>query len=494
MVVFHSTDLVNWEIIGHVISDISTLGKELNWDSMSAYNQGVYAGSLRFHNNKYYCHFTTRNSGWYVATSDRAEGPWKVSQMKDMEGHALNGYGWDDNCPLWDDNGNAYIIASNFGKYEWCPRIFKMNSDGTQILDGRISENSINSDYLDITGGYITHPYRTSEANKIFKHNNFYYFFFSEVRNSDGFKLRIPVILRSKNIYGPYELKELLHTQGTEKDYEPNQGSIVDTPDGKDWYFVTHHGTGHFSGRFLSVLSMKWVNDWPVIGVDNDNDGVGEMVWEQKMPNLSNSKIKMQSNDYFTSPVLGVQWQWNHQPRADKWSLTEHPGFLRLHAFKPVQKNDFFKSGNTIGQRYYRCENSKATVKIEITGMENGQDAGLCQYDGGKNYSSLGLVMIDGIKKLMYKQKEDNKPLIISIGIVLPMKVNEIFFRLNADFQGKCSFQYSIDGKKFIAYGETSQLTWGNYRGTRLGIYTCNDLQEAGFVDVDWFEYQLVNN
>jgi hypothetical protein len=41
--------------------------------------------------------------------------------MKDMEGHALNGFGWDDNCPLWDDNGNAYIIASNFGKYEWCP-------------------------------------------------------------------------------------------------------------------------------------------------------------------------------------------------------------------------------------------------------------------------------------------------------------------------------------------------------------------------------------
>jgi len=372
-------------------------------------------------------------------------------------------------------------------------RIFKMSDDGKQLLDGLIAGNSNNAGYLDIIGGYITHPFRTSEANKIFKHNNYYYFFFIEVRNSDGFQLRIPVILRSKNIYGPYELKEILHSQGTDKDFEPNQGSIVDTPDGIDWYFVTHHGTGHFSGRFLSILSMKWVNDWPVIVIDNDNDGVGEMVWKQRMPNLSNSNIKMQTTDYFTDSVLGVQWQWNHQPRADKWSLTEHPGCLRLYAFKPLQEKDFFKAGNTIGQRYYRCENSKATVKIEVAGMANGQDAGLSQYDGGKNFSYLGLVMIDGIKKLIYKQKEDNNPIYESIGIVLPKKVKEIFFRLNADFQGKCSFQYSIDGKKFIAFGETSQLTWANYRGTRLGIYNYNNLQEAGFVDVDWFEYQLVN-
>ena len=493
MIVIHSRDMVNWEIIGHVVADISVLSPELNWNSMKGYDQGVYAGSLRFHDNKFYCHFTTKKNGWWMAVSDRPEGPWKVLQMTDMEGHPLNGFGWDDTCPLWDDDGQAYIIASNFGKYEWCPRIFKMSPDGKQLLDGRIVDKSDNAKYLDIIGGYITHPYRTSEANKMFKRNGYYYLFFSEVRKVDGFRPRIPVLLRSKNIYGPYELKEILHSQGFDKDYEPNQGSLLDTPDGKDWYFITHHGTGHFSGRFLSVLSMKWVNDWPEIGQDIDNDGVGEMVWEEKKPNLNNPNIKIQTSDDFTAPKLGLQWQWNQQPRADKWSLIEHPGYLRLYAFKPLEDNDFFKAGNTIGQRYYRCENSTATVKLEINGMANGQDLGLCQYDGGKNYSSLGVVMNDDVKKFIYKAKEDKKERTVLVGVVVPKKIKTIYLRIKADYSGACNFEYSFDNKKYIAFGKPSQLTWANYRGTRFGIYNYNNQQEAGFVDVDSFEYQLKN-
>jgi beta-xylosidase len=493
MVVFHSKDLVNWEIIGHVIDDISTLSPELNWNSMKGYNQGVYAGSLRYHNNKFYCHFTTKKNGWFVGIAQHPQGPWQVSQMTDMEGQPLNGNGWDDICPLWDDGGNAYIIASNFGKYEWCPRIFRMSNDGKQILDGRISEKSVNSNYLDIVGGHITHPYRTSEANKMFKRNGYYYFFFSEVRNADGFRLRIPVLLRSKNIYGPYELKEILHSKGFDKDFEPNQGSLVDTPDGKDWFFVTHHGTGHFSGRFLSVLSMKWVNDWPEIGQDTDNDGVGEMVWEEKKPNLMNPNIKMQTSDEFSSGKLGLQWQWNQQPRADKWSLTERPGFLRLYAFKPLEAKNFFTAANTIGQRYYRCENSVATVKLDISGMANGQDVGICQYDVGKDFSSFGIIMQNNEKKLIYKTKEEKKDLTELVGKVISKKVKTVYFQVNADFNGFCNFKYSFDNKKFLPMGGTSQLTWANYRGTRLGIYNYNNLQETGYIDVDWFNYQLIN-
>ena len=493
MVVFHSKDLVNWEIIGHVVDDISVLSPELNWNSMKGYDQGVYAGSLRYHNNKFYCHFTTKKNGWFVGIADRAEGPWTVSQMTDMERKPLNGYGWDDNCPLWDDDGNAYIIASNFGRYEWCPRIFRMNPDGKQLLDGRVSEESDNAKYLDIIGGHVTHPYRTSEANKMFKRNGYYYFFFSEVRPVDGFEPRIPVLLRSKSIYGPYKLKEILHSQGYVKDFEPNQGSLVDTPDGKDWYFITHHGTGHFSGRFLSVLPMKWINDWPEISYDSDHDGVGEMVWEEKKTNLISPDIKMQTSDEFSSVKLGVQWQWNQQPRADKWSLTENPGFLRLYAFKPLEEMNFFTAGNTIGQRYYRCENSVATIKLEISGMANGQDAGICQYDGGKRFSSLGIGMDNDDKKLIYKVKEDQKNVSESVGIVIPKKVKTVYIQVKADFNGVCNFEYSFDNKKYTAFGGSSQLNWAWFRGARFGIYNYNSLQEAGFVDVDWFRYPIEN-
>ena len=368
-----------------------------------------------------------------------------------------------------------------------------MNPDGKQLLDGRVSEESDNTKYLDIIGGHVTHPYRTSEANKMFKRNGYYYFFFSEVRPVDGFEPRIPVLLRSKSIYGPYKLKEILHSQGYVKDFEPNQGSLVDTPDGKDWYFITHHGTGHFSGRFLSVLPMKWINDWPEISDDSDHDGVGEMVWEEKKPNLISPDIKMQTSDEFSSVKLGVQWQWNQQPRADKWSLTENPGFLRLYAFKPLEEMNFFTAGNTIGQRYYRCENSVATIKLEISGMANGQDAGICQYDGGKRFSSLGIGMDYDDKKLIYKVKEDQKNVSESVGIVIPKKVKTVYIQVKADFNGVCNFEYSFDNKKYTAFGGSSQLNWAWFRGTRFGIYNYNSLQEAGFVDVDWFRYPIEN-
>lgn len=490
MVIIHSKDLVNWEIIGHVVDDISTLGEGMNWNVMNEYNEGIYAGSLRFHDNKFYCFFTAKNYGWYVAVANRPEGPWEITQMTDMEGRKLRGNGWDDNCPLWDDDGNAYIVASNFGKYEWCPRFFKMSPDGKQLLDGRIAENSDSTKYVDIIGGYVTHPFRTSEANKMFKRNGYYYFFFSEVRNVDGFAPRIPVLLRSKNIYGPYELKEVLHSQGYEEDYEPNQGSFVDTPDGKDWYFVTHHGTGHFSGRFLSVLPMKWVNDWPEIGKDIDNDGVGEMVWSAQMPLQTKTKLSMQSDDDFSTATLGVQWEWNHQPRADKWSLTERPGYLRLRAFKPLKEGEFFKAGNTIGQRYFRSAKGVATTKIEIDNMANGQQAGLCHFEAGNNVAALCIEMKDGVKTLVYKMFKDEKLSADTKGIVLPKKLKTIYLRLNADFEGKCCFEYSFNNVKFIPLGGISQLIWGMYRGARLGIFNYNNLQDAGFIDVDWFFYK----
>jgi len=55
---------------------------------------------------------------------------------------------------------------------------------------------------------------------------------------------------------------------------------------------------------------------------------------------------------------------------------------------------------------------------------------------------------------------------------------------------GKSNFTYSTDGRHFKPIGETYQLRWGSYRGDRLAIYSFNDLQDAGFIDVDYLHYQ----
>ena len=60
-----------------------------------------------------------------------------------------------------------------------------------------------------------------------------------------------------------------------------------------------------------------------------------------------------------TDKTLKPQWEWNYQPRSEKWSLTERPGWLRLHAFKPLQTGNFKKAGNTLTQRSLRTGHNR---------------------------------------------------------------------------------------------------------------------------------------
>lgn len=108
--------------------------------------------------------------------------------------------------------------------------------------------------------------------------------------------------------------------------------------------------------------------------------------------------------DDFDLVKLQPYWEWNHQPRPDKWSLRERPGYLRLYACQPIVKDDFFTVCNTLTHRALRTADCPARVKIEMDGITDGQEAGLChfardtalQYDGIKTlkYNCSGTVLL----------------------------------------------------------------------------------------------------
>ena len=50
---------------------------------------------------------------------------------------------------------------------------------------------------------------------------------------------------------------------------------------------------------------------------------------------------------------------------------------------------------------------------------------------------------------------------------------------------------YSLDGDNFIPFGHPYQLSWGNYRGDRIGVYCYNNNVESGYVDIDYFHYEM---
>lgn len=458
MVVLHSKDLVNWRMIGHVVDDLTSIGPEYNYDRMNRYGRGVWAGAIRFHKDRFWVYFFTPDEGLFMSTAADPAGPWEpLHQVWAVRG-------WDDCCPFWDDDGQGYFVATNFAD-NYNIHLFKLSEDGKQL--------SHDSDT-------IIHQYKGSEANKLYKINGIYYFFHSEVRREEGEEVRVVMMLRSEHIYGPYEEKEIIHTHGKEIDREPNQGGLVQTPSG-EWYFISHQGSGDFEGRPLHLLPVTWVDGWPIIGSDTDGDGIGEMVWGGRKPINGHPVTVLSTDDDFDRAVLEPYWEWNHQPRADKWSLTDRPGYLRLYACQPIEVDNFFTVCNVISQRAFRTVHNEATAIIELGGMADGQEAGLCHF--AKTYCTIGVQQQNGTRVLKFNHSG-------TVEWGGEITGSTLWLRSVWNVDGVSRFEYSIDGEHFVGFGDAYQLSWGNYRGDRIGLYSYNCGSEQGYVDVDQFCYE----
>jgi beta-xylosidase len=419
---------------------------------MNRNGRGIWAGAIRHYDGKFWVYLGTPDEGYFMSTAKDPAGPWEPLRpiMKQV--------GWDDCCPFWDDDGQGYLVGTCFkdGYKVW---LFKLTSDGRDL----VSEWRVL-----LTEG------SGREANKLYKLNGLFYHYFSEVR-PEG---RVPMMGRAKSITGPYEYRQLMHVNRTE-DREPNQGGLVQSEAG-DWWFFTHHGTGDWEGRCASLLPVTWVDEWPILGKVGP-DGIGNMVWSFRKPVANAPLAGPQTDDAFKAQKLGAQWEWNYQPRADKWSLAERPGFLRLRAFKPLERDNLKRAGNTLTQRSLRTGTNVVTLAMDISGMADGQVAGLCHYS--KDCCTIGVRCQGGILTL----ESARDPQTIARGPAVTTK--RIWLQSSWGLEGKSQFAFSTNGTAFTPFGEPYQLGWGDYRGDRVGIFTDNNDAEAGCVDCDSFTY-----
>ena len=457
MPVLHSKDLVNWQFFGHSIPNVAAIGPELNFDRMNRYNRGVWAGAIRYHAGKFWMFTATMDEGIFMTTADNPAGPWsmghRVSDIKNV----------DDPCPFWDDDGQAYLLYSTPGK-AWKLRIAKMAADGTSV---------------DFSTSTILDDYHSSEGGKLYKVDGTYYVFHNENR---GGKNRVGVFMRSKNLGGPWEKKLFLQSQAADRDREPNQGGLIDTPDGKKWYFLTHHGRGGFyEGRVVSLVPVKWVDGWPVAEAAGA-DGAGTVSYApQPMPATAGPPAAPQSGDDFDGPTLGLQWEWNYEPTPGVWSLSERPGFLRINAMRPLKKGVLLKTPNIITQRVMGRAGGRAEVKLDLSGLVDGQQAGLCVYD--KDWAMIGVEQTGGQRRVVFDTT--GKPTAAGPAIM----GTAVWLRFDLDDNGIAHAACSSDGKAFTPLGEAYQIKWANYRGGRIGLYTFNDDRDAGYIDIDRFAY-----
>ena len=447
MQILESDDLVNWRVVTQLYHRFDFPG----WDTMEHYAGGSWAPSIRWHDGRFWVYFCTPDEGLFMTSAERAEGPW--SELHLVKAVAK----WEDPCPFWDDDGRAYLGHSLYGAGPII--IHRMSDDGKQLLDD----------------GTTVYTGPVAEGTKIHKWNGYYYMSIPEGGVCCGWQ----TILRSKSIYGPYERKVVLE-QGATDINGPHQGAIVDTPDGGWWFF--HFQEWSPLGRIVHLQPVRWEDGWPLMGVDSDGNGIGEPVVEWKMPLGNSSKSKNESvvwKDDFSSRILKPEWQWNHNPQDEAWSLTENPGRLTFHA---LQSPAFMLARNTLTLRTLGYRGT-ASVVLDFSKTADGMRCGLsCM---GKKNHLIGVKKENGQAWLYV---EDNFQEETSIAL----KGKKVYLRLQLDaINNVYRFEYSTDGDHYRQLGKGFYMRWGNWKGARIALYAYNNIAAQGTAIFDDFVYAV---
>lgn len=465
--ILHSKDLVNWQIVNYALPVLP----DEKYNSPQ-YSKGVWAPCIRYHNNEFYIYWGDPDFGIYMVKTKDPLGDWENPVL------VKAGKGMIDPSPLWDDDGNAYLVSAWAGSRAGVNSIltvWKMSSDGTILLD---------NGYNIYSGHEHNH---TIEGPKFYKMNGFYYVFAPAGGVEHGWQL----VLRSKNVFGPYEVKTVM-AQGTTDINGPHQGAYVETESGNPWFL--HFQDNGVYGRILHLNPVTWANDWPVIGEDKDGDGCGEPVRTYTKPNVGKQWpiASPAESDEFNGEKPGLQWSWNANEKVT-WSVPmPQKGVLRLLAVpKPTNEASLWKVPNILTQRL-PAENFTTTTKVSLNiewDVWQGKQAGLILL--GNDYSYLAIRKdADGFYVEQLKNKNANQGGLEKSIATKRVKSNTVYLRVTVEGPGaNCRFSFSEDGEYFEPIGEAfvaSRVLWSS---AKIGIFCTSEPEYriGGWADFDWF-------
>ncbi len=477
--ILHSKDLVNWKIVNYALKKV----EPVEYYNEARHGKGVWAPSIRFHEGVFYIYWGDPDFGIFMVKTRDPYGEWDAPVL------VKAGKGMIDPCPLWDDDGRVYLAhawAGSRAKFNSVLTVCELNKEGTAVISDPVL-------VFDGNDG-VNH---TIEGAKFYKRNGFYYLFAPAGGVVSGWQL----VMRSKNVYGPYEAR-IVMAQGKMDINGPHQGGWVDTPAGESW-FLHFQDKGAY-GRVLHLNPMKWINDWPVIGVDKDGDGCGDPVSRYRKPKTGKTypiETPVES-DEFDTRKLGLQWEW-HANYQDVFGFTTNMGYARIygHELSPHFKN-FWEVPNLLMQKF-PAEEFTATTKLKVSAKDDGQLSGLIIM--GWDYSWIG-VEKQG-EKFLLKQavckdaEQDNLEQVSTLAVLEPSRKfeaglfpnyeREIYIRVHVGKGAYCRFSYSLDGKKFTEAGTLFKARQGKWIGAKVGMFSVTPHgKERGWVDVDWFRLE----
>lgn len=465
--ILHSKDLVNWSIVNHVFRE----QEPLDVFSKPQHGGGVWAPSMRYHDGEFYIYYGDPDFGVYMTKTKDPAGEWSRPLL------VKAAKGWIDTCPLWDDDGNAYLVHAFAGSRAGIKSVLvvnKMSRDGTKLLD----------DGVMVFDGHDADP--TVEGPKFYKLNGYYYILAPAGGVATGWQLA----LRSKSIYGPYERKVVLE-QGKTAVNGPHQGALVDTPNG-EWWFLHFQDKGPY-GRVVHLQPTAWKGGFPVIGSDPDGNGTGEPVAQFKKPNVGRSYpvVTPQDSDEFDAARIGPQWQWSANPEAGWAFAFPDLGVLRMFS---VQQPDGYRNlwdlPNLLLQKF-PADEFTATAKIKLVTRFEGEKFGMAVM--GIDYAYLGVTNVLGkfYVRLATNSDADRGAMDI-LTEAKALASNTFYLRVRVANGAVCRFSYSDDGRTFTELGSNFKAREGRWIGAKIGFFFTRPAKfnDAGSADIDWIRFE----
>lgn len=463
--IFHSKNLVEWNQIGHCITNDDYLHLPNTYSNCL----GIYAPTIRYNNGTYYVICTNvvvenpeeKRTGNFIVSTNNPFGEWSKPIWLECEGI--------DPSLFFDDDGKVYYTGTHGGVY-----VCEIDIENGKTL----SEIK----YLwSGTGGCAP------EAPHIYKKEGWYYLMLAEGGTEYG---HCETIARSKDIFGPYipyENNPIISNRGLGAPIMASGHADLVQDQNNNWWAVClgirpiSYPFRHNLGRETFLAPVEWNEGWPVVNgngvieVENESPLLDKLAPlgsndSKKHPKMPMSNKKYEFYDDFKNTELDLKWNYQYTANNEIVKLSNNG--LLLKADKPALAEKECISFLGLRQMHHNAS-FKASLSFDASLNE---EAGISVYMNREHHYDIAIMNIDNERFLILKRqigtlwKIEEKVKITQSNVELEILSDKEWYYFN----------YSFDGKNFdeLGKGEVAYLTTevgGKFTGNYYALYASSN-------------------
>lgn len=505
----HSKDLVHWRLAGHAL----TRPEHIDLRGVDNSN-GVWAPSLSYADGQFWLIYTNiRTSGMgrpfkdpltFLITAPEIEGPWSDPIF-------LNAIGFDPSL-FHDDDGRKWLVNMQWdfrkGRHRFAGNVAQEYNHAQQRLVGPVYP-------------LVYKQHTLCEGPNLYKHNGYYYLMLAE--GGTGWNHGISMA-RSRSVTGPYELdpQEAVLTTRHAPEHplqKAGHGELVQAASGEWWLAhlcsrpvkteagvdptspdktvaaQAHAGHRCMLGRETALQRVLWSDDgWLRLAngsmlPDVEVEGPAELT-PHPWPSI-------RDRDDFDAPELSPHWSTLRVLANPSWlSLTERPGWLRLHG----RESPSSLHEQSLVAKRIQSFHVIAETRIDFSPARFSQFAGLVAWYDTKMFYYLRVSHDEQLGKILdilqmddgaYDERDDSR-----------IAINdwpEVHLRAEIHY-AKLQFSASRDGSSWQLIGpelDASKLSddYGqglHFTGAFIGLAAHDVAGQRAFADFDYFTLQNV--